>query len=541
MTRHLTHRSSRGLGSVLTAAALLASGCSLGGGGEDPADGPGGTDDPSTALEYSDGPFVRRGTFGQHIERKLGFEVEAVERYDDRTVLRFITTAAGEEDEDTPDAFSGGILSRTPVNVWLVDPVGQRLYYPARDDDGDFIGSEELPYTVIAGAEYKMEAHYPRLPDDVERITVITPGTTGPFTGIPVTDADGPRDVPTEEPPHYRHVEEGDTIVPVVNDAEVSDDYGWNLYGITEGTAVQKDSSATEEKVELNADVLFEFDKADLADDAEDVLKQVVAETRERADPDKPPITIVGHTDGKGDDDYNQKLSEERAETVHQYLKAELGSAYEYKTEGRGSSEPIADEGGSDDEEARARNRRVEISYKIKETRVTTELTETEEKSEDQVDGGAIAPPAPFREERGEVVATATASIGRVSYELEVLPFFRDGAYLVANLRITNTSPDTDLSVVWDGGFKNDDYHGADFGAFSAVDPETDIVYRAVRIGEQGTRDDRHYLEAAGYPWLKGPGTTNDVSLYLPAPPTGVTSVTFDAGAFGTFEDVPIE
>ncbi|ASU85839.1 hypothetical protein CDO52_26270 [Nocardiopsis gilva YIM 90087] len=358
---------------------------------------------------------------------------------------------------------------------------------------------------------------------------------------MPVTDADGPREIPTEEPPHYRHVDEGDTIVPVVNDGEVSDGYGWNLYGITEGTAVQKDSSAEEEKIALNADVLFEFDKADLADDAEDVLKQVVAETRERADPDKPPITIVGHTDGKGDDEYNQQLSEERAETVHQYLKAELGSAYEYKTEGRGSSEPIAEEGGSDDEEARARNRRVEISYKIKETRVTTELTETEKNSEDQADGGAIAPPAPFREEQGKVVASGTASSRRVSYKLEVLPFFRDGAYLVANLRITNTSSDTDLNVVWDGGFKNDDYHGADFGGFSVIDPETDIVHRAVRIGEKGKRDDRHYLEAEGYPWLKGPGTTNDVSLYLPAPPPGVTSVTFDAGAFGTFEDVPIE
>ncbi|ASU85838.1 hypothetical protein CDO52_26265 [Nocardiopsis gilva YIM 90087] len=42
------------------------------------------------------------GTFGQHKERELGFEVEAVERYDDRTVLRFITTAAGRRTRTHP-------------------------------------------------------------------------------------------------------------------------------------------------------------------------------------------------------------------------------------------------------------------------------------------------------------------------------------------------------------------------------------------------------------------------------------------------------
>lgn len=182
----------------------------------------------------------------------------------------------------------------------------------------------------------------------------------------------------------------------------------------------------------------------------------------------------------------------------------------------------------------------MEISYKIKETRVTTELTETDEKSEDRAQG-TVAPPAPFREEAGgEVVGTGTASTRRVSYKLEVLPFFRDGAYLVANLRITNTS-DTQFNVVTDAHFRNGDYQGSRFAGFSAVDPETGVVYRAVRIGEEGKRDDRHYVEAAGFPWLKDPDGTNDLSLYLPAPPPGVSSVTFDAGPFGEFEDVPIE
>ena len=52
----------------------------------------------------------------------------------------------------------------------------------------------------------------------------------------------------------------------------------------------------------------------------------VAAETREKADPELPPITVVGHTDGVGGDDYNQTLSQERAEAVRDYLETELGT-----------------------------------------------------------------------------------------------------------------------------------------------------------------------------------------------------------------------
>src|SRR3546814_10773362 len=64
------------------------------------------------------------------------------------------------------------------------------------------------------------------------------------------------------------------------------------------------------------------------------------------------------HTDSKGSDDYNQKLSESRAQSVMQYL-GEHGVAADRMTAvGRGETQPIAD---NDSDEGRELNRRVEL------------------------------------------------------------------------------------------------------------------------------------------------------------------------------------
>lgn len=68
---------------------------------------------------------------------------------------------------------------------------------------------------------------------------------------------------------------------------------------------------------------------------------------------------IEGHTDNVGDDAANQKLSEERAEAVKDYLVKNCQVAAErLGTVGFGSSKPIADNAN---EEGRAKNRRVEL------------------------------------------------------------------------------------------------------------------------------------------------------------------------------------
>ena len=66
----------------------------------------------------------------------------------------------------------------------------------------------------------------------------------------------------------------------------------------------------------------------------------------------------VGHTDSVGSDAYNQRLSLARAESVKAYLVSQGIPAARIKTEGKGESQPVADNASAD---GRAKNRRVEI------------------------------------------------------------------------------------------------------------------------------------------------------------------------------------
>jgi outer membrane protein OmpA-like peptidoglycan-associated protein len=76
-------------------------------------------------------------------------------------------------------------------------------------------------------------------------------------------------------------------------------------------------------------------------------------------------VTIEGHTDGRGADDYNQKLSEARAASVKQWLvaTAQVNGAT-IATRGWGKAKPVAPNAkpdGADDPDGRAKNRRVEV------------------------------------------------------------------------------------------------------------------------------------------------------------------------------------
>lgn len=70
-------------------------------------------------------------------------------------------------------------------------------------------------------------------------------------------------------------------------------------------------------------------------------------------------LSIVGHTDSQGDEAYNQKLSEDRAESVKSYLIRKGVGEISITSEGKGESEPIAD---NNTPEGREKNRRVVFS-----------------------------------------------------------------------------------------------------------------------------------------------------------------------------------
>lgn len=111
-----------------------------------------------------------------------------------------------------------------------------------------------------------------------------------------------------------------------------------------------------EVRVDLPADVLFDFDKADVRADAADALAHLA--TLIRGYPSRR-VRLEGHTDAKGDDAYNQRLSERRAEAVARWLAGREGiEAARLATRGWGEKRPVA---GNDDDAGRQKNRRVEV------------------------------------------------------------------------------------------------------------------------------------------------------------------------------------
>jgi outer membrane protein OmpA-like peptidoglycan-associated protein len=131
--------------------------------------------------------------------------------------------------------------------------------------------------------------------------------------------------------------------------------------------SVKMKETATEVRIELAADVLFDFDKYNILPKAQEALKQVAEVIREKA---RGAVRIEGHTDSKGTDASNQKLSERRATAVKDWLVNKEGlKNVRFETRGFGAKSPVAPNtkpDGSDDPEGRQKNRRVEIIVKKK-------------------------------------------------------------------------------------------------------------------------------------------------------------------------------
>jgi OOP family OmpA-OmpF porin len=95
------------------------------------------------------------------------------------------------------------------------------------------------------------------------------------------------------------------------------------------------------EKVALESDVLFEFDKAALRPAGREKLDELADRIK---DAKVESILAVGHADRIGSEQYNEKLSAERAQTVRQYLAQKGVEEQRVRSEGRGESQPVTGE-----------------------------------------------------------------------------------------------------------------------------------------------------------------------------------------------------
>lgn len=108
-------------------------------------------------------------------------------------------------------------------------------------------------------------------------------------------------------------------------------------------------------KVTYAADTFFDFDKYVLKPEGKAKLDDLVGKVK---GVNLEVIIAVGHTDWIGTAEYNQKLSERRANAVKAYLVSKGIEKNRVYTEGKGEKQPVADNRTA---EGRAKNRRVEI------------------------------------------------------------------------------------------------------------------------------------------------------------------------------------
>jgi outer membrane protein OmpA-like peptidoglycan-associated protein len=114
-------------------------------------------------------------------------------------------------------------------------------------------------------------------------------------------------------------------------------------------------------RVTWDSAILFDFDSAMLKTTSQENIKQMADVFKQYPDTD---IVIAGHTDSRGSEDYNEKLSERRALSVRGYL-VDMGvAASRLETTGLGELQPID---SNDSEAGRQANRRVEIQIRANE------------------------------------------------------------------------------------------------------------------------------------------------------------------------------
>ena len=106
--------------------------------------------------------------------------------------------------------------------------------------------------------------------------------------------------------------------------------------------------------ITMDAGVLFDVDKYDLRNESKETLNNLAKVLKEA---NISAFEIDGHTDSDADDAYNQTLSENRANSVKEYL-VSVGVTANITTNGYGESRPVA---SNDTPEGKQQNRRVEI------------------------------------------------------------------------------------------------------------------------------------------------------------------------------------
>jgi len=130
-------------------------------------------------------------------------------------------------------------------------------------------------------------------------------------------------------------------------------------------TIKTSDSSSINKNIELRPTtineiirlekLIFALGKDDISEESHEELDELVAMLRSNPEME---IQLEGHTDFRGNDRLNMKLSEDRVEAVKDYIVSAGITKHRIKTKAFGGNQPLS---RGDDAESRRENRRVEV------------------------------------------------------------------------------------------------------------------------------------------------------------------------------------
>ncbi len=332
---------------------------------------------PSSALAQDVDIPVLGQTLGDHAEvnGRLVTTLHAVRRIEGGTAVYYSVGFPASAKDTKPLsvalALGPGTTVFTPdqhgeklADVALVDQKGLTLYAGLQPSGGVCICSQDglgfdYPYTGTPGEADVLYTVVPELPAGVDKVSVFLANQV--FPDIPVEDgAMTPEVATTKDNP----VVKLGTGWPRIDPARVAQaDPAKSTYVVTERVAdlenaVATRKKATEQAVDVNADVLFAVDKADVSSKGRATLQKAAAELKRLGA--SGTVTVTGHTDSDGDDSYNLALSRRRAAAVVKILQPMLGGTVTLKAAGKGEAEPIA---SNETKAGKALNRRVSITF----------------------------------------------------------------------------------------------------------------------------------------------------------------------------------
>jgi OOP family OmpA-OmpF porin len=262
---------------------------------------------------------------------------------------------------DIRDPTRGSVASFGSVRI--TDLQGGNVYRTVANPEGEWFNSTADAFPEEdeeVGTQGVLFAVLPELPAETTAVNVqLLNGQT--IQDVPVEDGLLEPTV-TDDPSEFIALGTG---WPEIDEQVVAqvDGARWTYPLIQTIESLDESQTETREEqtvtLDLQADVLFAFDSADLSAAARTTVTELADKLV--ADGATGEVQVVGHTDSQGSDSYNQDLSERRAQAVAAVLQPALeGQSLTFAVSGQGEDQPVA---SNSSDEGRQLNRRVTIVY----------------------------------------------------------------------------------------------------------------------------------------------------------------------------------